>query len=357
MCRPCSALLLLLGLASPRSAQTQSAAAWTLASGEFTIYGHTDYTPSLIPIPRIVYDTARRVDSARVVDSVRMAGSNPAGFAAGLSGWPASLYCGGLTSATVQSFDPRAVLGRLQLAASCGYRLVIVPPRRLLTTNGLATGVFSVDSAKRLTDRYAAVLPADTLRKYRPTILGINLGDDYGCAPCWGGKVVTQAQIAAWAGYTRAKLPGVPLGVRVTPDWVAADPALAPLLDYTWAQYHTQKGDPQAYYDKAASIATSLGLRVVMGLNVEDCYGVGTSACSPADLVRLGTLAVSHPASCAFLSWKYDETSWQQTEIREAWDGLLALAMVRPARECRRGVATSQMDGVSRISRQVHMEE
>jgi hypothetical protein len=357
MCRPCSALLLLLCLASPGTAQTQSAAAWTLAIGEFTIYGHTDYTPSLIPIPRIVYDTARRVDSARVVDSVRMAATNPAGFAAGLSGWPTSLYCGGLTSATAQSFDPRAVLGRVQLAAKCGYRLVIVPPRRLLTTSGLAAGVFSVDSAKRLTDRYAAVLPADTLRKYRATILGINLGDDYGCSACWGGKVVTQAQVATWAAYTRAKLPGVPLGVRVTPDWVAAYPTLAPLLDYTWAQYHAQKGDPQVYYDKAASIATSLGLRVVMGLNVEDCYGVGTSACAPADLVRLGTLAVSHPASCAFLSWKYDETTWQQAEIREAWDGLLALAKARPARECRRGVAMSQMDGVWRISRQGHVEK
>jgi hypothetical protein len=33
------------------------------------------------------------------------------------------------------------------------------------------------------------------------------------------------------------------------------------LLDYTWAQYLTRNGDPQAYYDKAATTARSLGLR------------------------------------------------------------------------------------------------
>jgi hypothetical protein len=211
-----------------------------------------------------------------------------------------------------------------------------VAPRRLLTANGQPIGLFSVDSARRLTDRYAAALPADTLRKYRATILGMNLADDYTCADCWGGKAITQAQIAAWASYARAKLPGLPLGVRKTPDWVAASPALVPLLDYTWAQYDTRRGDAQAYYDEAASIAKRLGLRVVMGVNVVHCYGSGTATCAAADLVRIGTLAVSHPESCAFLNWKYEEATWQQPDVRAAWDGLLALARARPARECRR---------------------
>ena len=41
----------------------------------------------------------------------------------------------------------------------------------------------------------------------------------------------------------------------MTPDWVERYPPLAPLLDYAWAQYHTKRGDPQAYFDQAASIA------------------------------------------------------------------------------------------------------
>jgi hypothetical protein len=42
----------------------------------------------------------------------------------------------------------------------------------MLNSNGQAKGVFSGDSARRFTDRYAAVLPPDTLWKYRGTILG-----------------------------------------------------------------------------------------------------------------------------------------------------------------------------------------
>ena len=336
MSRPRVVLLLLLGLAGPSAAQTASPIPWTLASGDYTIFGHTSYTPTLTLLPRIVYDTAHGMDSARVVDSVARTRATDSGFAAGLSTWPDSLYCGGPTSATVQPLDPGAVLARVQLAARCGVRLVLVVPRKLLTADGRPAGIFSVDSAKRVTDRYAAVLRADTLRKYRTTILGLNLADDYGCTACWGGRTITQAQIAAWAAYARTRLPGLPLGVRVEADWVAMQPALAPLLDYSWAQYHTKKGDPQAYYDKAATAAARLGLRVIMGVNVEDCYGVGTSACAAADLLRFGTLAVSHPASCAFLNWRYAEATWRQADVRAAWDGLLALAKARPARECRR---------------------
>jgi hypothetical protein len=48
-------------------------------------------------------------------------------------------------------------------------------------------------------------------------------------------------------------------------------------------------------------------------------------------------MAVTHPASCAFLNWQYDSTTWQRKEIRAAWSGLVALAQERPRRECRRG--------------------
>jgi hypothetical protein len=337
MCRPLFVSLLLLGLTRPAPAQSVDPISWTLASGEFTIFGHTDYSLTLTLLPRIVFDTARGIDSLRTVDSVQVArAAKVTGFTAGLSSWPADFYCGGVTTGAMQTLDPKALLSRIQLAARCGVRLVIVPPRRMLTSSGLANGTFSVDSAKRLTDRYAAVLTPAVLDAYRSTIVGLNLGDDYTCASCWGGKAITQAQVAAWAAYTRTRLPALPLGVRVTPDWVAAYSGLAPLLDYTWAQYHTGKGDARTYYDKAAAIAGRLGLRLVMGLNVEDCYGVGTAACSAADLVKFGGLAVNHPASCAFINWRYDEGTWQQADVREAWEELLGMARARAGQECRR---------------------
>jgi hypothetical protein len=335
MSRACVGLLL-LGLASPAGAQTPTPASWTLVSGDYTIYGHTDYHPVLTLVPRVVFDTAAGVDSARMVDSVRAGSPPPVGLAAGLSNWPASMYCGNAASGTVQPLDPRDLLARVQLGARCGVRLVLVVPRRLLTTNHLTEGPFSVDSAKRATDQYAAVLPPDTLRKYRWTLVGLNLADDYSCLRCWGGQEITQAQIAEWAEYARAKLPGLPLGVRRTPDWVAQSPALAARIDYVWAQYHTARGDVRKYFDAAADLAARLGLRVVMGLNAHDCHGLNTAPCTPAELVTFGTTAVNHPANCAFLSWRYDEPTWQQADIRMAWDSLLALARARRAQECRR---------------------
>jgi hypothetical protein len=146
MSRSTSVLLLVLLAATPgpTGAQSATTAGWTIASGDYTIYGHTDYIPAILVLPRLVWDTTHGLDSARVVDSVR-AIQKPvlrAGLAAGLSQWPEDLYCSGPSSAAMQPLGPGAVLGRLELAARCGMRLVIVPPRKFLTTNGENRGPF-----------------------------------------------------------------------------------------------------------------------------------------------------------------------------------------------------------------------
>jgi hypothetical protein len=271
-------------------------------------------------------EEARRVEHARQ-------------FAIGMSTWPTEWYCSGPMSAAMQQVPPQEVLRRVQLASRCGVRLVLVPPRRMLTADGQPDGRFSIDMANRVIDKYARELPPDTLAKYRSTLLGFNLADDYGCLKCWGGKAITQAEIADWATYAREKLPGMPLGVRVVPEWVARDPKLAPLLDYAWAQYHTRKGDAKSYFDEAAAAAEKLGLRLVMGVKVKDCYGVGTNPCSADDLVRYGKMALDHPASCAFINWRYDEDTWKRADIREVWQGLVEMAKKRGAEECRRGAS------------------
>jgi len=257
-------------------------------------------------------------------------------FAIGMSAWPTQWYCSGPMSAAMQQVPPQEVLRRIQLASRCGVRLVLVPPRRMLTATRAPDGPFSVDEANRTIDAYARQLPPDTLAKYRATILGFNLADDYGCEHCWGGRKITQGEIAEWAAYARGKLPGVALGVRVVPEWVGRNPKLASLIDYTWAQYHTRKGTAKEYYDEAAATAEKLGIRVVMGVNVKDCYGVGTDPCTAEDLVRYGRMALSHPSSCAFINWRYDEESWKRADIREVWQGLVELARKRGAEECRR---------------------
>ena len=58
MSRPCAGLLLLLALSSTGAAQAPNPVTWTLAVGDFTIFGKTTYSPTVILRPRIVYDTA-----------------------------------------------------------------------------------------------------------------------------------------------------------------------------------------------------------------------------------------------------------------------------------------------------------
>lgn len=272
-------------------------------------------------------------DSASRRDTIQAAVQ---GIAAGVSVWPADRYCSGPMTGTMQPLDPVDVLPRIQLAARCGVRLILVTPRKFLTTTGHVKGVFLVDRAKALTDDYAAQLPPDTLRKYRETLLGMNLADDYNCRKCWGGEPISRSDIEDWAAYARTKLPGLPLGVRIEPKWVTDDPKLATLLDYTWAQYQTKKGDQQEYYDDVARDARKLGLKVVMGVSVQSCYGGGSGPCKPDDLLKFGTAAVTNPASCAFLNWKYDAETWDDPQVQAAWAKLLALAKSRPMTDCRR---------------------
>jgi hypothetical protein len=52
---------------------------------------------------------------------------------------------------------------------------------------------------------------------------------------------------------------------------------------------------------------------------VEECYGVGTRPCTAADPARFGMMAVSHPASCGFINWRYEEGTWGREDVREVW--------------------------------------
>jgi hypothetical protein len=255
------------------------------------------------------------------------------GLAVGMWNWPADSFCTGRVTATATGMSPSDVLKRVQKAASCGFRIVIVPPRRYITTQGTVGAPFSIDSAKKLSRAYATVLLPDTLKKYRTTILGFNLADDYGCASCWGGVTVTQSQIAAWAAYMRTLMPGLPLAVRVEPWWVEKVTNLAPLIDFTYGQYHTGKGDLATYFERVRASAARQGLKVIYGVNVKYCGGLGTSACTPTQLTTFGTAALAMP-TCAMLGWEWTGTTWTST-LRPIWATFVATGKAKSTTDCR----------------------
>jgi hypothetical protein len=89
--------------------------------------------------------------------------------------------------------------------------------------------------------------------------------------------------------------------------------------------YESRRGDPKAYFDKSAAEAKQLGLKVVMGLNVEHCGGPSTPPCTAAELEQFGKVAVMHPESCGFINWRYEAARWEDPAVRSAWEGLFAL--------------------------------
>ena len=286
---------------------------------------------------RVIATSNGLADTAAV--SVAVTSAAPAGrsLAAGFwnYGMVSSTYCNstGVTSSS-QPTSTEALLAHLQDARKCNVRLVVVPGRKYITVDGTTGSPFSLTNAKAYTDRMAKVLVPDTLAKYAPWIIGFNLADDYGCAECWGGVKVTQSDIAAWASYVRAKVPGLRIGVRVEPTWVQGS-TLPGLIDYAWAQYHTGKGDARTYFDKHSSLAKSLGIGLAMGVNVKYCGGAGTAPCTPTQIRTFMGMAAQYPDNCALLGWEYNTTAMAQTGMADAWDYVLKLAAQHPDVACK----------------------
>jgi hypothetical protein len=286
---------------------------------------------------RVIATSNGLADTAAV--SVAVTSAAPAGrsLAAGFwnYGMVSSTYCNstGVTSSS-QPTSTEALLAHLQDARKCNVRLVVVPGRKYITVGGTSGSPFSLTNAKAYTDRMAKVLVPDTLAKYAPWIIGFNLADDYGCAECWGGVKVTQSDIAAWASYVRAKVPGLRIGVRVEPTWVQGS-TLPGLIDYAWAQYHTGKGDARTYFDRHSSLAKSLGIALAMGVNVKYCGGAGTAPCTPTQIRTFMGMAAQYPDNCALLGWEYNTTAMAQTGMADAWDYVLKLAAQHPDVTCK----------------------
>ncbi len=267
----------------------------------------------------------------------RTVGGN-VGMGYGLTNYDVSQWCSGPLTATMLQITPANALGVLKLAAKCQVRVVLVPSRAMITVHHRTHDPFSLTNANAFSDDLCRVLTPTVLDDYGQWLIGLNLADDYGSPDQWGGTIVTQAQIGAWAAHTRnvcgSKLR---LGLRVEPSWAKGHPEVITPIDWTWAQYRKRKGDAKRYFDANAALAKQLGLKVVMGVNVAQCDVSGSAPCTPSELQTFGTIAVTHPDNCLMVNWKIDERppTYSGT-LRDIHLKLLAKAKARPLTTCRK---------------------
>ncbi len=184
-------------------------------------------------------------------------------------------------------------------------------------------------------------------------VLAHFLIDEPGAAGTWGGQPVSRADIEEMARYSKSIWPTLPTAVRAPPGWLLAGDTTYRDLDIAWAQWAGPLHGPatgltpEQFRDKNVAQAKRLGLGLIFGMNYlnggDGSSGVpGTSTnpqwwqMSSAELVRVGTLLVQAPYSCAFLSWHYAPDYVGRSDVRAALDSVAAVAATRGGTSCLR---------------------
>jgi hypothetical protein len=203
------------------------------------------------------------------------------------------------------------------------------------------------------------------------TIIANYLVDEPDCSSCWGGKVITGAQVAEMGSYAKSFLPNLPTLVRAVPAWFRKVGLTGNDIDLAWAQYEgplhqpSAKMTPEQFRDLNVADAKALGMGVIMGLNALD-GGDGSSGLpgtfdlstvstrwqmSAAEVERAGTVFAKEPYVCAVIDWRYSPnfvlsrfTAEQQaailafddrSDVKAAFGKVMTAANSRAATPCK----------------------
>jgi hypothetical protein len=172
------------------------------------------------------------------------------------------------------------------------------------------------------------------------TVMGHYLVDEPNDPNNWGGVPIHGETVEAMAQYSKQLWPDLPTVVRGEPTYLAQAGIAYHYLDAAWAQYVARKGAPADYLQRNVTDAQSLGLELVVGLNIL-AGGTGGVPLTAAQVRDWGTVLLSSSYPCAFLSWKYDATYLASAEMGSAMDDLRSQAQGRPTKSCRSGGASS----------------
>lgn len=256
-------------------------------------------------------------DLEEITDSVTFpreqsrAAGGLSGLAFGFSGWPRDNWCRNTFTGTFVAAPPNTVVNTVKRARECNFRVVLIWPRRMMTTNGQSDGAFSPEKMKQLADQYAR-LNAQVLPYVQSGhFIGYMPLDDMGCKRCWGGKGITQAQAEEGYKYAKQRLGAIPLGIRVIPAWIKQRPGMSQWIDFAWAQYVLNKGHYKTFFDKASADARSLPypMKLAGGINVYHfSKPFDGRPITATELQTIGGYIIEHHAICFSTSWM-------------AWDG------------------------------------
>ena len=146
-----------------------------------------------------------------------MAAGSLAGLAVGASAWDREDWCQGTFTGTFAAGAPGYIAEVLSRAKECNIRVVVVWPRRMQTVNGENDGKFSVSASNRLGRPVCPAACQPQALCDSGHFVGFLPLDDMGC-PLLGRRPDPARRTSRRRiSMQRAKLPGIPLGIRVIP--------------------------------------------------------------------------------------------------------------------------------------------
>ena len=184
------------------------------------------------------------------------------------------------------------------------------------------------------------------------TVVGHYLTDEPTCASCWGGKVITTAQLEEMARYSKSLWPSMATTVRVSPTRLPQ--TTYRYLDFAWSQwegpYHgtSYKLSPAQFRDKEIAAASARHLGLVFGLNYinggngsSGILGTYTNAravnrwqMSASEVKSVGGTLAAAPYACGVVSWQYDTKFLSRTGMSTAMSYVGGIAKNRSRSSC-----------------------
>ena len=226
---------------------------------------------------------------------------------------------------------PADLLASLSAIQSRGGRVVLVlagGPNNYKD----AEGHFSFELWRARVDRFRSVDFSSYVTD--GTVFGHYLLDEPNDPANWNGQPIPGDTLEAMARYSKQIWPELATVVRVEPAYLAKSALDYQHLDAAWAQYVYRKGDVRDFISRNVLDAQSLGLGLIVGLNIL-AGGPGGVPMTAGEVRDWGTVLLGSAYPCAFLSWKYEATYLGNDDVGEAMDVLRSQAQGRGTRTCR----------------------
>jgi len=251
------------------------------------------------------------------------AGGIPMGIFALPNSWFGSRYNGAM-----RTIGPYNLLSDLSTIRSRNGKIVLMmagSQKYYLNSDG----TFSLSRWKARVDRFRKINFSQYIKD--GTIIAHYLIDEPYDPANFGGKPVPNSTLDEMARYSKSIWPDLKTVVRAEPYYIKYNYRY---LDAAWAQYLWRKGDVGDYIAKNVSVAKSLGLGLVVGLNIMHGGNPKGTKMTPTEIQNWGSTLLSSDYPCAFISWTYNSDYLSTSGVESAMDALRRKSENRASRSC-----------------------